>query len=215
MQLPTMQHARLPGFLSLSRTTTLVIPSDCRLIEKGTEPAWLGVVPFIPEPESSLHRGITMQCKKLNEDVGAESGFTLIELLVAVTILTVGILSVGQILAVSTQNTTFGRTETMAVNLAREIEEKILCESFDQVEMIYDGVDTAAPGTLTDPCRVWAQHVQELLGDNGRGLITVHNPEEDAELQGGMLSILVEMTWKGNGNTYRFPLQFAVTQMGR
>ena len=144
-----------------------------------------------------------------------EEGFTLVELLVAVSILTVGILSVGQIFAVSTQNATFGRTETYAVSLAREIEEKILSEAFEHVEMVFDGVDTQSEGTITEPCTVWAQHVEEQLGPNGRGTITVRNPTEDPQLLTGMVSVEVEMSWQRKGETYRYPLHFAITQVGR
>ena len=143
-----------------------------------------------------------------------EGGFTLVELLVAVTILSIGILSVGQIFAVSSRNATFGRTETMAVGLAREMREKIMCEAFDDVQSVFDGVDTDNPGSVTTPCQLWATHLHDQLGPNGRGTIDVRAPEEDAELMQGMLAVEVEISWKVAGTTYQFPLTFALTKIG-
>lgn len=142
------------------------------------------------------------------------AGFTLVELLVAVTILSVGILSIGQIFAISSRNATYGRTETMAVGLAREIKEKIMCENFDDVKSVFNGVDTASPGTITRPCEIWAAHLSEQLGPNARGTITVNEADDDAQLREGMLGVLVEITWKADAETYQFPLNFTLTKIG-
>jgi Tfp pilus assembly protein PilV len=134
--------------------------------------------------------------------------------MVAVTILAVGILSMGQLFAISSQNATFSRQETMAVSLVREIQEKIMSESVDQVKPIFHGVDTTNPGTVTAPCEEWAAHVAEQLGPTGRGTITVLDAVQDAELLDGMFSVQVEVSWHNRGDTLSVPLKFAITNIG-
>jgi prepilin-type N-terminal cleavage/methylation domain-containing protein len=144
----------------------------------------------------------------------AQSGFTLVELLVAVTLLAIGILSVGQIFAVSARNASFGRAETTAVSLAREIQEKILSESVDQVMTMFNGVDTDDAGTVTIPCTAWANHLTEQLGPNGRGRIWVRDSTEDPELLQGMFSVEIEISWLRDGETVTVPIRFAITEIG-
>jgi prepilin-type N-terminal cleavage/methylation domain-containing protein len=143
-----------------------------------------------------------------------EQGFTLVELMVALMILVVGILGVGQIFAVSSRSAAMGRAETTAVSLAREIEEKIYSEEVEQVATIFDGVDTADPGSVTLPCAAWAAHVGSELGPNGRGRITVMNDDQDPALLPGMFSVLVEVSWLAHGDTLTVPLRFAITDIG-
>jgi prepilin-type N-terminal cleavage/methylation domain-containing protein len=143
-----------------------------------------------------------------------EQGFTLVELMVALMVLVVGILGVGQIFAVSSRSAAIGRTETTAVSLAREIEEKILSEDVEQVAAIFDGVDTADPGSVTLPCQAWAAHVAAQLGQNGRGSITVLDADSDPTLLPGMFSVLVEVSWLSQGDTLTVPLRFAITDIG-
>lgn len=143
-----------------------------------------------------------------------DNGFTLVELLVAVTLLAIGILSVGQIFAVSARNASYGRTETIAVSLAREIQEKILSESVDQVPTMFNGVDTNDPGSVTVPCTVWAQHLADQLGSSGRGTIRVMDANQDTDLLPGMFSVEIEISWLREGETITVPLRFAITEIG-
>lgn len=143
-----------------------------------------------------------------------QGGFSLVELMVAVTILAVGILSMGRLFAVSSQNATYSRQETKAVSLAREIQEKVLSESVDQVPTIFNGVDTDDPGSVTIPCEVWAAHVVEQLGPTGRGRIAVMDASQDPELMPRMYSVLVQISWLNRGDTLSFPLKFAITRVG-
>jgi prepilin-type N-terminal cleavage/methylation domain-containing protein len=155
-----------------------------------------------------------MRNNKLQQrTTGSEGGFSLVELLVAITIISIGLMWVGQIFATSSQNASFGRTETTAVSLAREIEEKIHSESVDQVLSIFDGVDTDTPGTVTLPCQTWAAHLHEQL-PNGRGRIWVRDHTEDPELLVGMFSVQIEVSWKVRGSTMSVPIEFAITSIG-
>lgn len=155
-----------------------------------------------------------MRTRRSDHNSVEQAGFTLVELLVAVTLLAIGILSVGQIFAVSTRNVSFGKTETSAVSLAREIQEKILSESVEQVQPMFDGVDTADGGTVTAPCAVWADHLATQLGPTGRGRIWVRDSTEDAELLAGMFSVRIEVSWLVHGDSMRVPIQFAITNVG-
>lgn len=150
-----------------------------------------------------------------SEPRGHERGFSLVELMVAVTIIAIGILWVGQLFATSSQNTTFGRTETEAVSLAREIEEKILSESIDQIQAIFNGVDTNEPGTVTLPCQVWAAHLHDQLGPTARGRIWVLDPTQDPSILAGMYSVHIEINWVVHGDTMSVPVQFAITHLGK
>ena len=143
-----------------------------------------------------------------------EQGFTLVELMVALMVLVVGILGVGQIFAVSSRSAAMARTETTAVSLVREIEEKILSEDVEQVATIFDGVDTADPGSVTLPCQTWAAHIAGQLGENGRGRITVFDADSDLTLLPGMFSVLVEVSWLSQGDTLTVPIRFAITDIG-
>jgi len=143
-----------------------------------------------------------------------KAGFTLVELLIAVVVLSVGILAVGQIFAVSSRSASLAKTETTAVCLAREIQEKILSESVDQVQSMFHGVDTADGGTVTTPCLDWADHLAAQLGPTGRGRITVLDSAQDPELLDGMYSVQIEITWLHDGDTLSAPVRFAITNIG-
>ncbi len=144
----------------------------------------------------------------------ADGGFSLVELMVAVSIIAMAILWVGQIFATSSRNASFGRTETAAVSLAREIGEKIHSESVDQVQSIFNGVDTDYPATVTLPCQTWASHLRDQLGPHGRGRIWVRDASVDPDLLEGMYSVQIEVTWLVHGDTMRVPMQFAITPIG-
>jgi prepilin-type N-terminal cleavage/methylation domain-containing protein len=151
--------------------------------------------------------------RALKTQILTEEGFTLVELMVALVILVVGILGVGQIFAFSSRSAAMSRAETTAVALAREIQEKILSESVDQVPAMFGGVDTANPGSVTLPCEEWAGHLADQLGPNGRGRIAVLDAANDPELLDGMYSVLVRVSWLANGDTLTVPIRFAITDI--
>ena len=155
-----------------------------------------------------------MMCCTTVDKGNRQAGFTLVEMLVSVTILAIGILALGQIFAFSNQNASFGRTETLAVSLAREIQEKILSESIEHVQMVFDGVDTQNAGSVTTPCEEWAQHLTDQLGDHARGTITVMDSDEDPSLLAHMFSVHIEIQWKKGDDPMVYPLDFAITNLG-
>jgi|GEM_PF-1626618 len=141
----------------------------------------------------------------------SDEGFSLVELMVAVTIIAIGVLWVGQLFATSSRNASFSRTETEAVSLAREIEEKIHCVATDQVISTFNGVDTRSPSTITAPCQPWANHLNSQLGPRGWGRIWVLDAAHDADLLPGMYSVHIEINWIVHGDTMQVPMEFAVT----
>jgi prepilin-type N-terminal cleavage/methylation domain-containing protein len=143
-----------------------------------------------------------------------DAGFTLVELMIAVFMLSIGILAVGRMFIMAQRHATYGRTETMAVSLAQEIREKILSKDFDDLETLFDGVDTRVPGTVTAPCQLWAAHLTTGLGANGRGRLTVRNPTEDPEIVDGMLTVLIDVSWLENGSTKSAAMHFSLSRMG-
>ena len=143
-----------------------------------------------------------------------EAGFTLTELMVALVILAVGILSAGSLFVFSQRHAFSGRTETMAACLAEEIREKILSENFEDIQTIFDGVDTGYPETVTLPCRDWADHLTQGLGPAGRGILQVMDDGEDADIVDGMVSIVIDVSWQEGNQRPEVVLRFAVSQMG-
>lgn len=141
-------------------------------------------------------------------------GFTLVELLVALSILSIGILSVAQLFIFSQRHAHDGRIETQATALAEEIREKVMSENFDDLVSIFDGVDTNVPSSVTLPCQEWASHLDERLGSEGRGQLQVLQPAEDVEIVDGMLTIVVTVSWQESGQARSLPLRFSVAQIG-
>ncbi len=136
------------------------------------------------------------------------------EMLIALTILAVGILSVGRLFIFSQRHAYYGRAETSAVSLAEEIREKILSNNYDHLITMFHGIDTDDPGSLTLPCQIWADHVSEQLGPSGRGEVAVRDHTQDAEIVEGMVTVVITMSWVENGQTRSLDMQFAVSRMG-
>lgn len=146
--------------------------------------------------------------------LGPEAGFTLTELMVALVILAVGILSAGSLFVFSQRHAFSGRTETMAACLAEEIREKILSENFEDIQTIFDGVDTKYPETVTLPCQDWANHLTQGLGPSGRGILQVMHDDEDPDITDGMLSLVIDVSWQEGNQRPEVVLRFAISQMG-
>jgi len=144
----------------------------------------------------------------------SEGGFTLVELMVAVTVMAVGILAVGRLFIFSQHHATHGRSETMAVSLAQEIREKMLSQEFDDLELLFDHVDTTVPDTVTPPCQEWANRVATGLGPSGRGEIDVLTPDEDLEIVAGMLTIAIRVSWTEGPNDKSVRMRFSHSRVG-
>jgi prepilin-type N-terminal cleavage/methylation domain-containing protein len=144
----------------------------------------------------------------------SDAGFTLIELMIALFMLAIGILAVGRMFIMAQRHATYGRVETVAVSLAQEIREKMLSKDFDDLEALFDGVDTQVPGTVTAPCQLWAAHLATGLGATGRGRLTVRSPAEDPEIVDGMLTVLIDVSWLENGSTKSAAMHFSLSRMG-
>ncbi len=145
---------------------------------------------------------------------GDRRGFSLVELMIALVVLSIGILALGQVFVIGQWHTTSSRAETMAVSLSQEIRERIFSEPYDDVDAIFDGVDTDYPDTVTQPCQSWANHVLLQLGANARGMINVLDHTEDVGLVDGMLRVDLVISWPEGGDTRQLPVHFYISKVG-
>jgi prepilin-type N-terminal cleavage/methylation domain-containing protein len=148
------------------------------------------------------------------DSAGEQCGFTLIELLVALVLLTIGVMAMAQVLVVTDRHTGYARDETMAVNLAQEIREKILSETFADIPSIFDGADTNSPSTIHVPAALWAQHVRSNLGPNGRGQVEVDTHATDASVPASMARVRITVSWREGNKTLSVPLEFNIAKIG-
>jgi prepilin-type N-terminal cleavage/methylation domain-containing protein len=144
----------------------------------------------------------------------ARAGFTLLELLIAMMFLSVGILALAQVFAVAQRHAAHSREETVAVALVQEIREKIMSETFADVQSIFSGVDTHAPSSISLPASEWAQHLNQRLGSTARGTITVVSHNENADLPTGLLDVQIAVSWREESHTITFPMRFMIAKMG-
>jgi type IV pilus assembly protein PilV len=142
------------------------------------------------------------------------AGFTLLELLIALMFLSVGILAMAQVFAVAQRHAAHSREETVAVTLISEIREKIMSETFDDVQSVFDGVDTQAPSSISLPASEWADHLSERLGSGARGRIYVNTDNEDPNLPHGLLDVRIDVSWREESHTITFPTRFYIAKMG-
>lgn len=141
-----------------------------------------------------------------------DSGFTLVELLVTVMILSVGIMGVVQVLAVAERHTSHARDETRAISLSQEIREKIMCENFDDVYSIFNGIDSDNPGSVPTVAQDWVNHIHSQMGPTGRGTVQVTTPDTDAGITNGMRGIVITISWNERGRTISLPMRFAIAK---
>lgn len=140
-------------------------------------------------------------------------GFTLVETMVAVFLLTIGLLGVSQVFSVSSRHTMNSRKETVANSLAQEIREKIMSETFADVQSIFDGIDTNSE-TIAGPAQDWAGHVVDRLGIGARGQVDVQTPDERADLEDGMLAVVITLSWYEGTALIDLPFEFAIAKIG-
>lgn len=157
------------------------------------------------QPRRSIERQLT--------GAGRE-GFSLVETMVALTVLAIGILSVGQLLTTSRGHSNYSRQETMAVSLAQEIKERIFSEPFDDVKSIFDDADTDAPGTINTSTDEWAEHLRDMLGSNGRGTVNVVDDTEDATVPDLMYRVTITISWVEGPHNRSLPLTFMLAKVG-
>lgn len=141
------------------------------------------------------------------------AGFTLVETMVAVFLLSIGLLGLSQVFSVSSRHTMNSRKETVANSLAQEIREKIMSETFDDVHSIFDAIDTNSE-TLPGPAQDWGSHVVDRLGIGARGQVDVQTPEERADLEDGMLAVVITLSWYEGENLIELPFEFAIAKIG-
>lgn len=143
-----------------------------------------------------------------------ERGFTLIELMISVFLLVIGVLGISQVFALSNRHTSNARLETEANNLVQEIREKVMSETFDDIESIFDGIDTEDEDSIPLPAQDWAEHVLERLGPGARGRVAITPSEEDPDLPDGMVRVQILLNWNEASGLIELPMEFLVAKIG-
>lgn len=142
------------------------------------------------------------------------AGFTLVELMIAVFLMVIGILGISQVFAISNRHTSNARLETVANSLIQEIREKVMSENFDDIYSIFNGIDTDVIDTIPVPATDWAGHVEDRLGAEGRGQVSIVRPEDDPSLPNGMVRVSITMSWYEGSALVQFPMEFLVAKIG-
>lgn len=140
-----------------------------------------------------------------------ESGFSLVELMVAMGFIAAGILSLGQLFVMSVKHADVGRKDTVAMNLASEIIERMRSEKYDTMVGTFDNIDTKVSASIPAKSRDWASHVTTLLGNGSRGRVDITN---NAEGRNGLARVDVIMSWVDRGDTLNLTTTVFVSKMG-
>ena len=141
-------------------------------------------------------------------------GFSLIELLVAMSLLGIGLLAIGKMVASSRRHMTYSRAETSAVSLATEIKERIFTENFDDIKPVFDNADTDDPSTINDSTDDWANHVDDLLGATGRGRVNIVDDSEDPTLPVDLVRVEIIISWSEGGTDRSLPHTILLSKVG-
>jgi prepilin-type N-terminal cleavage/methylation domain-containing protein len=141
-------------------------------------------------------------------------GFSLIELMVAMSLLGIGLLTIGKMIVSSRRHMTYSRAETSAVSLATEIKERIFTEDFVNIKAVFDDADTADPSTINDSTNDWANHVGDLLGVTGRGQIEIVDTVEDDTLPPDLYRVEILISWSEGGIPRDLPHTILMSKVG-
>ena len=171
------------------------------------------IVTNCPSSVATRRRTRTRPGRRIRPNRNGRDGFTLVETMVAVFLLTIGLLGVSQVFTVSSRHTMNSRKETVANSLAQEIREKIMSETFADVHSIFDGIDTNS-GTIAGPAQDWADHVIDRLGIGARGQVDIQLPAERADLEDGMLAVVITLSWYEGETLIDLPFEFAIAKIG-
>lgn len=134
--------------------------------------------------------------------------------MISVFLLVIGVLGISQVFALSNRHTSNARLETEANNLVQEIREKIMSETFDDIDSIFDGVDTDDEDSIPIPAQDWSEHVIERLGPGARGRISVTPSEDDPDLPDGLVRVQIRVNWYEAGSLVELPMEFLVAKIG-
>lgn len=134
--------------------------------------------------------------------------------MISVFLLVVGVLGISQVFALSNRHTSNARLETEANNLVQEIREKIMSETFDDIDSIFDGVDTEDESSIPLPAEDWSEHVLERLGPGARGRVSITPSEDDPDLPDGMVRVLIRLNWYEGSGLVELPMEFLVAKIG-
>jgi len=143
-----------------------------------------------------------------------ERGFSLVEVLVAMVLLGFAMLAMGSLFLSSMEHSRQGRHDMVALNLASEILERMRAVDFDEVEPLFDGMDTADSSSVPSEAREWADHLREELGPTGNATVTVYSEGEKADLTRGLVEVEILLSWTERGRERTAQTSTYLVRMG-
>jgi prepilin-type N-terminal cleavage/methylation domain-containing protein len=141
-------------------------------------------------------------------------GFSLIEMIIAMAVIGFAFLAMGRLFVVSSENSKQARHDLIALNLANEVLERMHSVEFDDVKVLFDGVDTADSSSLPAEATVWAAHLAEHLGPTARSTIQVLDEYDSAELTRGLVEVEIRTFWKERGRERSMRTSTYIVRMG-
>ncbi|MFH1277456.1 MAG: prepilin-type N-terminal cleavage/methylation domain-containing protein [Candidatus Eisenbacteria bacterium] len=142
------------------------------------------------------------------------AGFSLVEMVLAITLLGFAFLAMGKLMVTSSEHSKQGRHDTIALNSAGEILERMRAVDFDQMKKLFDGIDTDEIASVPAEARNWAGHLRENLGPSARCLIDVYDENERADLSRGLVEVDIRMSWVERGFERSIRTSTYVVRMG-
>lgn len=143
-----------------------------------------------------------------------QAGFSLVEMVLAISLLGFAFLAMGKLLVTSSEHSKQGRHDTIALNSASEILERMRAVDFDHVKSTFDGVDTADSSSVPLDARNWARHLKQNLGPTSRCRIEVYDENENPDLARGLVEVDIRTGWVERGIERTIRTSTYIVRMG-
>lgn len=129
-----------------------------------------------------------------------QAGFSLVELVFTMGLLAFAFLAMGKLFVASMEHSRQGRHDMVALNSANEVLESMRSIDFNDVNRLFDGLDTRDSLSVPPEARIWAKHLEENLGPHARCEITIYEAvDKPAELSNGILEVEIFTSWIERG----------------
>lgn len=143
-----------------------------------------------------------------------QDGFSLVEMILAITLLGFAFLAMGKLMVTSSEHSKQGRHDTIALNAASEILERMRAVEFEEMKKLFDGVDTTDSASVPAQARNWARHLKQNLGPTARATIDVYDENERVELSRGLVEVDIRTSWVERGIERSIRTSTYVVRMG-